>query len=84
MSCAVMSGSAGTGAVVVAGTDNSRYKHTTRDDMLIVNICLYREKITPCYKWGGTTRGMHIMNICSGPLTGNLNNSSIWCITHLN
>jgi len=47
-------------------TDDSRYKHTveTRGDMLIVNICLYREKFTPCYIGGGATRGMHIMNIC--------------------
>ena len=36
-------------------TDNSRYKDTvrTRDVMLIVKICLYREKITPCYIVGG-------------------------------
>ena len=31
-------------------TVNSRYKHTvgTSGDMLIANICLYGEKITPC------------------------------------
>ena len=47
------------------GTVNSRYKHTVgaRGDMLIANICLYREKITPCYIYGGATRGMLITNI---------------------
>jgi len=47
-------------------TDNSRYKHTvgTRGDMLIMNICLYRARENyASYICGGTTRGMHIMNI---------------------
>ena len=31
--------------------------------MLIANICLYREKITPCYIYGGGTRGMLITRV---------------------
>ena len=40
-------------------TVNSRYKHTvgTSGEMLTADICLYREKITPCYIYGGTTSG---------------------------
>ena len=49
----------------ITSTVNSRYKYTvgTRGNMLIANICLYQEKITPCYIYGGATRGMVITRV---------------------